>query len=435
MRTLIFLLSTFCFTNAYCQESSSSDPVKSRPENNIEHKAGSQYRSLKIFNGQLLTPYLDIRNGTVLVWNGIIDTVAEGNIESKGAIEIDARGAYIAPGFIDLQVNGFVGIDFSDQNLTLEKLRIATEALWREGVTTFLPTVITNDQKSLLKSFSILADALDDDKIGKSIPGFHLEGPYISPVQGYRGAHLEKYIRPPDWVEFSELQKTAHNRILMITVAPEVNVAISFIRKCSESGVVVSLGHHNGSSEEIKDAVDAGASMSTHLGNGCANMINRHDNPLWPQLAEDRLTATIIADGFHLTREEVKCFYRMKGVDRLILVSDVLDLAGLPPGEYVRGERKVELTTDVVKYPAENVLAGAASPITKGVSNIIKFTQCTLGNAVQMASTNPARSLGLTYIGEIKEGKRADFTIFTIENDKIVIQKTIIAGKEVYSKD
>jgi len=435
MRILIFLLSTFCFTNVYCQESSFSDSVKSGLENNIEHKTDSRDILLKIFNAHIITPYLDIRNGTVLVRNGIIETVAEANIESKGAIEIDARGAYIAPGFIDLQVNGFVGIDFSDQKLTLDKLRTATEALWKAGVTTFLPTVITNDQKSLLKSFSILAGALDDDKIGKSIPGFHLEGPYISSVQGYRGAHLEKYIRPPDWDEFSELQESAHNRILMITVAPEVNGAISFIRKCSESGVVVSLGHHNGSSEEIKDAVDAGASMSTHLGNGCANMINRHDNPLWPQLAEDRLTATIIADGFHLNKEEVQCFYRMKGVDRIILVSDVLDLAGLPPGEYIRGERKVILTPDVVKFPAENVLAGAASPITSCVSNVMKFTQCTLGNAIQMASTNPARSLGLTNVGEIKEGKRADFVIFTIENEKIVIQKTIIAGEKVYSKD
>jgi N-acetylglucosamine-6-phosphate deacetylase len=199
--------------------------------------------------------------------------------------------------------------------------------------------------------------------------------------------------------------------------------------------VVVSLGHHNGSSEEIKEAADAGASMSTHLGNGCANMINRHDNPLWPQLAEGRLTATIIADGFHLNKEEVQCFYRIKGVDRIILVSDVLDLAGLPPGEYIRGERKVILTPDVVKFPAENVLAGAASPITTCVSNVMKFTQCTLGNAIQMASTNPARSLGLTNLGEIKDGKRADFVIFTIENEKIVIQKTIIAGKKVYSKD
>jgi len=342
---------------------------------------------------------------------------------------------YIAPGFVDLQVNGYVGVDFSDLNLTRDNLIMATKALWKVGVTTFIPTVITNDQTSLLKCFSVLTTAINDEMLRKSIPGFHLEGPYISPLQGYRGAHLEKYIRNPDWDEFSELQKAAHNRIIMITIAPEIKGAIPFIRKCVDSGVVVSLGHHNGSSEIIKQAVDSGASMSTHLGNGCANMINRHNNPLWPQLADDRITATIITDGFHLNREEVQCFYKIKGVDRMVLVSDMLDLAGLPPGEYTRGERLVVMTPDVVKYPAEDVLAGAVSPLNNNIIKMMKFTGCSLGDAFQMASTNPARSLGLDDIGEIKQGKRADLILFTIENDRIVIQKTIIAGKEVYSKN
>jgi N-acetylglucosamine-6-phosphate deacetylase len=199
--------------------------------------------------------------------------------------------------------------------------------------------------------------------------------------------------------------------------------------------VIVSLGHHNGSADIIKQAADAGASMSTHLGNGCANTINRHNNPLWPQLAEDRITATLIADGFHLNQEEVQCFYRMKGVERTVLVSDALDLAGLPPGAYTRGERLVVLTPDVVMYPAENVLAGAASPITTGVSNMMRFTHCSLGEAIRMASTNPARSLGLNDRGEIRQGKRADLILFTIEDDKIIIQQTIVAGKAVFSKN
>jgi N-acetylglucosamine-6-phosphate deacetylase len=347
--------------------------------------------------------------------------------------KIDNPKIYIAPGLIDIQINGYMGIDFSDQNLTIKGIRDATKALWKVGVTTFLPTIITNDTKSLKRSLTILSGALNDEEIGMSIPGFHLEGPYVSPIKGFRGAHLEKYIRQPDWDEFLELQKAARNEIRLITLAPEVRGAIPFIRKCTETGVVVSLGHHNGSTEIIKQAIDAGASLSTHLGNGCANMINRHDNPLWPQLADVRLTATIIADGFHLNKEEVQCFYNMKGIEHTILVSDALDLAGLPPGEYTRGERVVLLTPDVVKYPAENVLAGAASPISTGVSNIMKFTHCSLGNAIQMASSNPARSLGLHDIGEIKQGKRADLILFTIEDRRIVIQKTIIAGKEVYS--
>ncbi len=342
---------------------------------------------------------------------------------------------FIAPGLIDIQINGYMGVDFSGEELTLSDIRKATHELWKEGITTFMPTLITNEHNALKKNFTILSKVLDDPEIGRSIPGFHLEGPYISPVQGFRGAHLEKYIRKPDWEEFKIYQNASGNRIKLITVAPEMEGAIPFIRKCVNSGVVVSLGHHNGSAEIIRQAVDAGATMSTHLGNGCANMIDRHNNPLWPQLADDRITPTIIADGFHLNKEEVQTFFKVKGPGNLILVSDALDLAGLPPGEYIRGERTVLLTPDVVKFPAENVLAGAASPITKCVNNIMKFTQCSLKDAIGMASTNPARMMGLNDIGEISQGKRADLIVFTIVDGKIVIEKTIVAGKIVYSKN
>jgi len=347
----------------------------------------------------------------------------------------DIPEVYVAPGLIDIQINGYMGIDFADQDLNIEGIRDAAKALWKEGVTSFLPTLITADQESLKNSFSILSKALNDEEIGMSIPGFHLEGPYISPGKGFRGAHLEKYIREPDWNEFLELQNAANNGIKLITVAPEIEGAVSFIQKCSQDGIVVSLGHHNGKTKEIKEATDAGASMSTHLGNGCANMINRHNNPLWPQLADDRLSASIIVDGFHLNREEVQCFYKIKGKNRTVLVSDALDLAGLEPGEYTRWERKVVLTPNVVKFPAENVLAGAASPISACVGNMMKFTQCSLSDAIQMASTNPAQLMGLTGLGEISEGKRADLILFTIEDGNIVIQKTIVAGKVVYSKE
>jgi N-acetylglucosamine-6-phosphate deacetylase len=341
---------------------------------------------------------------------------------------------YVAPGLIDLQINGYMGVDFSDQNLTPEALQKAVESLWKQGITTILPTVITASQESLLRSFSLLYAASANPKIAASIPGFHLEGPYISPEKGYRGAHLEKYIRKPDWKEFSSLQQTSGNRIRLITLAPEAEEVVPFITNCKKEGVVVSLGHHNGNAEQIEKAADTGATLSTHLGNGCANMIDRHNNPLWPQLAEDRLSVTLIADGFHLNKQEVQTFYKAKGIDRTILISDALDLAGMPPGEYIRGERKVLLTPDVVKFPEENVLAGAASPITACVSNMMRFTGCSLGQAIQMASTNPARLMDFNNLGELVPGKRADLILFTIENDKIVIQKTILAGAVVYEK-
>ena len=379
----------------------------------------------KKFDGLL---YLDGKPVSIEVVDGKIADIR--HITSlSGTSEL-----YVAPGLVDIQINGYMGVNFSDQNLTIEDMRKATKALYKEGVTSYLPTVITRDQERLLNSFSLLAKVLEDGEIGKSIPGFHLEGPYISPVQGFRGAHNEKYIRPPDWNEFLQLQKAAQNKILLITVAPEIEGAIPFIKKCSDSGLVVSLGHHNGTAENIDQAVESGASLSTHMGNGCVNMINRHYNPIWPQLSNDGLSISIIADGAHLTRDEVRTFYKVKGSEHTILVSDALSLAGLPPGEYIDDGDTLLLTEDVVKFPAEDVLAGAAQPISRCVGRMIRFTQCSLKDAINMASTNPAKIMEMNEIGEIKKGHRADLILFTIEDGDIVIQQTIVAGEVVYSK-
>jgi N-acetylglucosamine-6-phosphate deacetylase len=276
----------------------------------------------------------------------------------QGQRSIDGSQLIIAPGLIDIQINGYNGIDFSDPDLTTEDLKKIVKGLWEVGVTTVLATVTTNDHEHLMNAFKALSIALADPTISMSVPGFHLEGPYISPVQGFRGAHPEKYIRLPDLQEFKQYQQAASNMIRLITVAPEFDGSIPLIRYCADNDIVVSLGHHNGTAEQITAAVDAGASLVTHLGNGCANMIHRHNNPIWPQLAEDRLSASIITDGFHLNKEEVQTFYKVKGDELTILVSDAVDLAGLPPGEYTRWGGTVVLTPDVVKFPAENVLAG-----------------------------------------------------------------------------
>lgn len=342
---------------------------------------------------------------------------------------------YISPGLIDVQINGYFGVDFSEAGLTVEGVRKAVKALWKEGITTFFPTLISSPDDLLKQNFRVLTRAKDDPEIDRSIPGFHLEGPYISPVQGYSGSHPREYIRKPDWEEFEAYQEAARHAIKLITVAPEVEGAIPFISKCIEDGVVVSLGHHNGSAESIRDAIDAGASMSTHLGNGCANQINRHHNPIWPQLADDRLISSIIVDGFHLTKEEVMSFYKVKGPEHTILVSDMVDLAGLPPGEYKRGNQTLLLTPNVVKYPAEDVLEGAASSLRRCIGNMMKFTGCSLKNAIQMASTNPAKMFKLDNVGEIKVGKRADLIMFRIDKGEIHILKTVVAGKMVFTEE
>lgn len=391
---------------------------------------------------QFLTPYPANENDVIqgifyFDGNPVSVVFANGKIVGIKHLEgdIDASETYVAPGLIDVQINGYMGVDFSGPDLTVEGVRKATKALWKAGVTTYFPTIITSDIGRMKKNFAILAEARKDSEIGMSIPGFHLEGPYISPVKGFRGAHLEKYIKVPNWEEFQELQKAANGGIKIITMAPELEGAIPFIRKCVDSGVVVSLGHHNGSAKDVQLAVDAGAKMATHLGNGCANEIDRHNNPLWPQLSNDAITASIIVDGFHLTKEEVRTFYKAKGVENTILVSDALDLAGLPPGEYTRGERTLLLTPNVVKLPKENVLAGAASPISKCVGVIMDYTQCGLANAIRMASTNPAKMFSLDDRGDIAQDKRADLILFKMEENRMVIEKTFVAGQLVFSKE
>ena len=164
-------------------------------------------------------------------------------------------------------------------------------------------------------------------------------------------------------------------------------------------------------------------------------MINRHHNPLWPQLSHDGLSITIICDGAHLTREEVRTFYKVKGNEGTILVSDALHFAGLPLGEYEEDGFTYLLTEEVVKFPDENVLAGAVQPVRKGITRIMDYTGCSMEEAVRMASTNPARLMGLDHIGEIKEGLRADLIQYTMEDGEMVIQKTLLAGEVVYSKE
>lgn len=347
--------------------------------------------------------------------------------------KLENSDVFIAPGLIDNQVNGYVGVDFSGEGLTVEGVRQVTQALLSEGVTTYLPTLITSTQERLLENFAILAEAIRDPEIGQCIPGFHLEGPYISSEDGYRGAHNKEWVRKPDWLEFLKLNKAADNKILQMTLAPEIEGAFDFIENCVRQGIVVAIGHHNASAELIKQVADAGVAISTHLGNGCANMIDRHVNPLWPQLAEDRLWASIIVDGFHLRPEEVQVFYKVKGPEKLVLVSDATMFAGMPPGEYTWNGNPIVMTPEgMIKYPAQNVLAGASFPIRKCVANMIKFTQCSLVDAIHMASRNPAILNGLHDRGEIKPGKRADLILFTVSEDGISIKKTVVAGKVVY---
>jgi N-acetylglucosamine-6-phosphate deacetylase len=343
---------------------------------------------------------------------------------------------YIAPGLIDNQINGFMGVSFVDTGgeLTQEGISLVTTSLWEKGITSYFPTLTTNDKQIYLKNLKLLARTKEDPDLLGSIPGFHIEGPYISPVDGFRGAHPLKYVREPDWDEFMEFYEAADGNILQISLAPEIEGAMDFIKKCQEIDGVVGLAHHNGSADQISEAIDNGARLAIHLGNGLANTINRHRNPLWPQLADDRMSIGIICDGIHLLPEQIKVFYRAKGPDRIIMTSDVSSLGGMPVGKYLNAiGDTLEITQEgAIIYPAQQVLAGSAQDLSKGVGHIMEVTGCSLAEAVQMASTNAARLYGLDDRGELNPGMRADIILFTMDDFQMNIKKTIVSGNTVY---
>jgi N-acetylglucosamine-6-phosphate deacetylase len=376
--------------------------------------------------------YLDGKPLSVVIKNGKI-----AQVNRIADLPAGSRKLYIAPGMIDNQVNGFLGVSFVSEaggNLTLEDFKKATKGLWERGVTTYFATLSSNSKEELMSIISKIGQFKNDKSLHGSVPGFHLEGPYISPEEGYRGAHTLKFIRKPDWDEFMELYRASGNSILTVTVAPETEGAMEFIKKCNEKGIVVALGHHNADAATVNRAVENGAKICTHLGNGCANSINRHLNPLWPQLSNDKLSISIICDGFHLTPEEIRVFYKVKGSDRTLVTSDVTEFAGLAPGIYkIFDGAEIELTTEgELRYPAEKVLYGAASAMDKGVRHIMNVTGCSLADAIKMASTNQAKLYGLTDRGSIETGKRADLILFELGDSRLKIFRTYVNGELVY---
>ena len=256
----------------------------------------------------------------------LVDVTVEGRMISgvepsrKGA-SFDFGGSvfYLSSGFFDPQVNGFGGIDFNGNDLTQERIHHSAQSLASFGITRFLPTLITASYEKILRQLKILTSALESDPLlNRMCPGIHLEGPYISPEDGPRGAHPQESVRPPDWDEFRRFQEACEGRIKCITLAPEMEGALPFIEKTVADGIVVGLGHTNASETVFEDAVRAGARFSCHLGNGTPAFLPRHQNPVQKQLSLDELMASIITDGIHLPGYVVKNYMRAKGVDRIL---------------------------------------------------------------------------------------------------------------------
>jgi N-acetylglucosamine-6-phosphate deacetylase len=351
---------------------------------------------------------------------------------------------WLAPGFVDLQVNGFGGRAFNDPALTVEDVLRISCTLDRFGVTSYCPTVTTDSGDALLRAMTTLARACEQSaEVACRVPGFHLEGPYISPDDGPRGAHSRQHVRPPDADEFQRLQEAAGGRIRILTLSPEYEASPKFIARLAATGVLVAIGHTNATSDQIQAAVDAGARLSTHLGNGAHGQLRRHPNYIWDQLAEDRLCASLIVDGHHLPAAVVKTFVRAKSPARCILISDVTALGGMPPGHYkTPGLEAVELLDSgrPVMAGQLQILAGAAVPITAGIANLLRFTDEDLGSAVDMASTRPAALLGRSRPW-LLVGQPADLAVFHLPGaDKatpvgeVEVVATTNSGRLVFGK-
>jgi N-acetylglucosamine-6-phosphate deacetylase len=301
------------------------------------------------------------------------------------------------PGFVDLQVNGFAGVDFGDPATTPDEVRHAVAAIEKTGVTRFLPTLIT----SSLEAFVACARALV--RAGHpAIVGIHMEGPYISPEDGPRGAHAREHVRGADVEDFRRRQDAADGRIRLVTLAPEAPGAVALVEHLVAAGVRVAIGHTAANRAQIQDAVAAGATLSTHLGNGCAGTLPRHPNLLWEQLAEDRLLASLIVDGHHLPEATVRSMIRAKTPARTILVTDAMAAAGMPPGVYTIGRQRVELdATGRVAAPGASNLAGSALLLPVAIGNTVRFTGLSLEDVIPMATTRPAEYIGIRTAGTV----------------------------------
>ncbi len=361
----------------------------------------------------------------------------------SGAANADLGGpdVWLSPGFLDLQVNGYGGYDFNQKawggadEVSNQFAPLFAKAA-RAGTPLLCPTITTNSFEAIRDGMAALAKALDSDpKLARAVPGIHLEGPYIASEDGPRGAHPLEHVRDPDWDEFQRFQEAAGGRIKLCTLAPEREGALRFIEQLAASGVVVSIGHTGAEPEVIRDAVRAGARMSTHLGNGAHAQIRRHPNYIWEQLAHDDLYASIIADGFHLPPAVVKAFARVKGPEKLALVSDAVALGGQPPGIYMEGRYEV-LPTGKIVLAGTPYLAGAGHLLDTCVANALRFSDLSLAQITRCAATIPARILGLeARKGHLQVGYDADLTLFrTRDEGPLEIVGTVCAGDIRYKQ-
>jgi N-acetylglucosamine-6-phosphate deacetylase len=334
-------------------------------------------------------------------------------VEPSGDAAPDAQADWVAPAFCDVQINGCDGYSFNSATLTVEQVRHVITVCRQHGIAQLCPTLVTAPFTALAHGLATLRRACAQDAdLDRAVAGIHVEGPYISPEDGPRGAHPRAHVRPPSWDEFRRLQDAAAGRIRLVTLAPELPGAVPFIAQLASAGVVVAIGHTAAGPDDIHAAIDAGARLSTHLGNGAHAMLPRHPNYIWEQLAADTLWASFIADGHHVPASFLRCLLRVKTPARLILTCDASPLAGLPPGRYRDWEHEFEIRADgKIVVPGTLYLAGSWAFTDHCLATVLGLGEVSLADAIDMATARPRQLLGLP-ARDVQPGEPAQLILF-----------------------
>lgn len=401
----------------------------------MNHNGGAPQR-IKIVNGRILTPYRLIPNGTVLITGRTITAVSDRNIDVDDALELDAKGTYVAPGFIDLHVHGGGNHDFMDGS-EAAFLRIA-EIHARYGTTAMVPTTLTSSLENLLNTLAIYEKANRVNTSGARFLGMHLEGPYFALSQ--RGAQDPRYIRDPDSAEYEEVLRRSAS-VVRWSAAPELKGALTFGRYLRSKGILAAVAHTDAVYEEVLAAFENGYSLATHL-YSCMSGVSRRNGFRYAGVVEsayllDEMDVELIADGVHLPPPLLKLAYKIKGPDRTALITDAIRAAGMPPGKSILGSIhdgiEVIVEDGVAKLPDRQAFAGSVATTDRLVRTMVTMADIPLLDAVRMMSSTPARIMGVSdKKGALVPGKDADIVFF---NDAISVQLTMVEGRVVFQQE
>lgn len=392
-------------------------------------------KKLKIINGRVITSHRIIDHASLLVSDGIITEISEKKITSKADVTLDAKGNYISPGFIDIHIHGGGGSDFMDGTVT-DFLTIAETHL-RHGSTALVPTTLTAEKEDLLHTLDVYKKANARNKLGAQFMGMHIEGPYFAMSQ--RGAQDPRYIRKPDKKEYSEIIEKAGGIIARWSAAPEIEGAMEFGRYLQAYNILPAIAHTDAVYDDVVEAFENGYSLATHFYSGMSGVSRRNAfrfaGVIESVYLMDEIDVEMIADGVHLPTPLLQLILKIKGVDKIALITDAMRAAGTDLKESILGSRKdglkVIVEDGVAKLPDRSSFAGSIATSDRLVRTMIKMAGVSLIDAVRMMTLTPARIMKTDKRkGSLTIGKDADIVIF---DENINIQSAIIRGEILYS--